>query len=341
MTTVLVTGGGGYIGSVLCELLLDAGHQVRVLDRMFFGRQALAHIEGRDAFTVFREDIRYVGPEPFEGADVVIHLAGISNDPACDLDSKITQEVNVDGTMRVAKQAREAGVSRFIFSSSCSVYGASDGALLHEDSARAPVSLYARTKIESEEDLMKMHSDDFAVTLLRNGTVYGLSPRMRFDLVINLMTLYAHRNRKIFVLGGGQQWRPLVHVHDVARAFIAVMDAPIDKVAGETFNVGETDHNFQTVRIAQMVRDVLPYTDVELVPDDPDRRTYKVAFDKMRDVLGFEITRTPHEGIVEIKQALERGTVDDGIKSRTVDYYRFLLEAEQTVREVAYEGSIF
>jgi nucleoside-diphosphate-sugar epimerase len=341
MTTVLVTGAGGYIGSVLCEQLLDGGHEVRALDRMFFGRQTLAHLEDRPGFQIIRDDIRYVGPEPFEGVDVVMHLAGISNDPACDLDPRITQEVNVDGTVRVAKHAREAGVSRFIFSSSCSVYGASDGGILHEDSPRAPVSLYARTKIESEEDLMGMHSEDFAVTMLRNGTVYGISPRMRFDLVINLMTLYAHRHRKIFVLGGGQQWRPLVHVYDVARAFVAVMDAPIDKVAGEVFNVGETDHNFQTVRVAQMVRDVLPYTNVEIVPDDPDRRSYRVGFDKIRDVLGFEITRTPHEGIVEIKQALERGTVDDGIKSRTVDYYRFLLEAEQTVREIAYDGAIF
>jgi nucleoside-diphosphate-sugar epimerase len=341
MNTVLVTGAGGYIGTVVCELLLDAGHEVRALDRMFFGRQTLAHLEGRSGFRTFRDDIRYVGPEPFEGVDTVMHLAGISNDPACDLDPRITQEVNVDGTRRVAKHAREAGVSRFIFSSSCSVYGASDGAILDEDSPRAPVSLYARTKIESEEDLMGMQAGDFAVTMLRNGTVYGISPRMRFDLIINLMTLYAHRNRKIYVLGGGQQWRPLVHVNDVARAFIAVMDAPLEKVAGEVFNVGETDHNFQTVRVAQMVRDVLPYTDVELVPDDPDRRSYHVGFDKIRDVLGFEITRTPHEGIVEIKQALERGTVDEGMRTRTVDYYRFLIEAEQIVREVAYDGAIF
>jgi len=341
MTTVLVTGAGGYIGTVLSELLLDAGHEVRALDRLFFGRQTLAHLEGRPGFEIVREDIRYVGAEPFEGVDVVVHLAGISNDPACDLDPRITQEVNVDGTMRVAKQAQVAGVSRFIFSSSCSVYGASDGVVLDESSPRAPVSLYARTKIQSEEDLMGLHSDDFAVTMLRNGTVYGISPRMRFDLVINLMTLYALRHRKIFVLGGGQQWRPLVHVYDVARAVQAVMDAPLEKVAGEVFNVGTTEHNFQTVHIAQMVRDVLPYTDVDLVPDDPDRRSYRVGFDKIRDVLGFEISRTPHEGIVEIKQALERGTVDDGIRSRTVDYYRFLLEAEQTVREVSYDGAIF
>jgi nucleoside-diphosphate-sugar epimerase len=341
MTTVLVTGAGGYIGSVLCELLVEAGHEVRALDRLFFGRQPLAHLENRPGFSIVREDIRHVGVEPFEGVDVVMHLAGISNDPACDLDPRITQEVNVDGTVRVAEQARSAGVTRLIFSSSCSVYGASEGSMVDEQSTRAPVSLYARTKIESEEDLQRMHGDDFAVTMLRNGTVYGISPRMRFDLVINLMTLYAHRQRKIFVLGGGQQWRPLVHVHDVARAFVAVMDAPVDKVAGEVFNVGKTDHNFQTVRIAQMVREVLPYTDVEMVPDDPDRRSYRVAFDKIREVLGFEITRTPHEGIVEIKQALERGTVDDGIRSRTVDYYRFLLEAEQTVREVSYDGAIF
>lgn len=341
MTTVLVTGAGGYIGTVLSELLLDAGHEVRALDRLFFGRETLAHLEGRAGFELVRDDIRYVGPEPFEGVDAVVHLAGISNDPACDLEPRITQEVNVDGTMRVAKQAQAAGVSRFIFSSSCSVYGASDGLVLDESSPRAPVSLYARTKIQSEEDLTALQGDDFAVTMLRNGTVYGISPRMRFDLVINLMTLYALRRRKIFVLGGGQQWRPLVHVYDVARAVQAVLDAPLEKVAGEVFNVGATEHNFQTVQVAQMVRDVLPYTDVEVVPDDPDRRSYRVGFDKIRDVLGFEISRTPHEGIVEIKQALERGTVDDGIRSRTVDYYRYLLEAEQTVREVAYDGAIF
>lgn len=341
MTTVLVTGGAGYIGSVLCELLLDRGHHVRALDRLFFGRETVSHLDGRDGFELVRDDIRYVGPEPFEGVDVVVHLAGISNDPACDLDPRITQEVNVDGTARVAKQARAAGVSQFIFASSCSVYGASEGAILDESSERAPVSLYARSKIESEEDLMGMNDDQFAVTILRNGTVYGVSPRMRFDLVINLMTLFALRRRRIFVLGGGQQWRPLVHVHDVARAFIAVMDAPIGQVAGEVFNVGESDHNFQTVRIAQMVRDVLPYTEIEMVPDDPDRRSYRVTFDKIRDVLGYEITRTPHEGIVETKQALESGRVDDGIRSRTVDYYQYLLEAERTVRDVAYEGSIF
>ena len=341
MTTVLVTGAGGYIGSVLCELLLDAGHEVRGLDRMFFGAETLAHVQDHPKFRLYKEDIRDVGPEPFEGAEAVIHLAGISNDPACDLDPQITQEVNVDGTRQIAKQAREAGVSRFLFSSSCSVYGASGGDMLDESSPQAPVSLYARTKIESENDLMAMHGDDFAVTMLRNGTVYGISPRMRFDLVINLMTLYAIRQRKIFVLGGGQQWRPLVHVYDGARSFVEVMNAPIDKVAGEVFNVGETDQNFQTVRIAQMVRDVLPYTDVEMVPDDPDRRSYRVAFDKIRDVLGFEIVRTPHEGIVEVKQALERASVDDGIRSRTVDYYRYLLEAEQTVRELSHNGTIF
>ena len=177
--------------------------------------------------------------------------------------------------------------------------------------------------------------------MLRNGTVYGISPRMRFDLVINLMTLYAYRHRKIFVLGGGQQWRPLVHVYDVARAFTAVMDAPLEKVAGEVFNVGADGPQ-------------LP--DGAHRPDGPRRAAVHrrrararrprpaqlpVAFDKIRDVLGFESRGRPYEGIVEIKQALERGTVDDGIRSRTVDYYRFLLEAEQTVREVSYDGAIF
>lgn len=341
MTKVLVTGGGGYIGSVLCGLLLDGGHEVRALDRFFFGQDTLNHLDGRPGLEIVRDDIRHVGIERFDGVDAVVHLAGISNDPACDLDEHITDDVNVAGTVRVAKLAKEAGVQRFVFASSCSVYGASSGHVLDESSPTAPVSLYARSKVQSEEDLAPMNGDDFAVTNLRNGTIYGLSPRMRFDLIINIMTLHAYRQRRIYVLGGGQQWRPLVHVYDVARAIRTVLEAPRDKVAGETFNVGANDQNFQTLRVAQMVRDVVPHTDIDLVPDDPDRRTYNVRFDKINEVLGFKVERTPYEGIVEIKQALESGATQDSIRTRTVDYYRFLLEAERTVRDVAFEGSIF
>lgn len=341
MKTVLVTGGAGYIGSVLTELLLDAGYTVRVLDRMFFGQHLLAPLANRQGLTLLKHDVRYVEPDLFEGVDVVVDLAGISNDPASDLDPAITEQINLGGTMRVADLAKAAGVSRYIFSSSCSIYGEGGSTVLDEQSPKAPVSLYARMKIQAEEQLSKLHDDTFSVTFLRNATVYGLSYRMRFDLVINIMTLYAYKNRKIFVLGGGQQWRPLVHVRDVARAFMTVIEAPVEKVGGEAFNVGSNDQNYQIYGIAQMVRDVVPHTQLEMVPDDPDKRSYHVNFDKISRVLGYNVEKSAYEGIVEIKQALEKGRIDDSISTKTVHYYRYLLDAERIVRELSHNGKIF
>lgn len=343
MNTVLVMGGAGYIGSVVTEMLLDQGHKVRLLDRLFFGRDVVAPLEKRDGLTVIKEDTRYACAKAFDGVDVVMDLAGISNDPASDLEPQITEDINLTGAVRMAAQAKAAGVRRYLYSSSCSIYGHSNGngERLVETSPKAPVSLYARTKIGAEAELLKMNDERFTVTFLRNATVYGLSYRMRFDLVINIMTLYAYKQRKLFVTGGGQQWRPLVHVRDVARAFLMIMDAPVDKVAGEAFNVGSTDQNYQIYRIAQMVRDVVPHTDLEVVPDDPDKRSYNVSFEKIERVLGYRTEKTPYEGIVEVKQALEQGRVDDSIRTKTVHYYKYLLDAQKLLKEVSYNGRVF
>jgi nucleoside-diphosphate-sugar epimerase len=343
MKTILVMGGAGYIGSVLTEMLLDQGHRVRILDRLFFGRELLSGLEKRDGLTIIKDDTRYAGAAAFEGVDVVMDLAGISNDPASDLAPRITEEINLDGAVHVARLAKAAGVSRYLYSSSCSIYGHGNGngERLCECSPKSPVSLYARTKIGAEEALAKLNDDSFTVTFLRNATVYGLSHRMRFDLVINLMTLYAYKHRRLYVMGGGQQWRPLIHVRDVARAFLLVMDAPQEKVSGEAFNVGSNDQNYQIYRIAQMVRDVVPHTDLEVVPDDPDKRSYNVNFEKIERVLGFRPEKTPYEGIVEVKQALEQGRVDDTIRTKTVHYYQYLLDAEKLLQEVSYNGKVF
>jgi nucleoside-diphosphate-sugar epimerase len=340
---VLVTGGAGYIGSVVTEMLLDQGHEVRLLDRLFFGRDIVSELEKRKNLTIIKEDTRYANGRTFDGVDVVMDLAGISNDPASDLEPQITEDINLTGAVRMAGRAKQAGVRRYLYSSSCSIYGHSNGSgeRLVETSPKAPVSLYARTKIGAEEELAKLNGDDFAVTFLRNATVYGLSYRMRFDLVINIMTLYAYKQRKLFVTGGGQQWRPLVHVRDVARAFLLVMEAPTEKVAGQAFNVGSTDQNYQIYRIAQMVRDVVPHTELEVVPDDPDKRSYNVSFDKIHNVLGFRAQTSPYEGIVEVKQALEQGRVDDSIRTKTVHYYRYLLDAQKVLQEVSYNGKVF
>jgi len=343
MKTVLVVGGAGYIGSVITEMLLDQGHQVSVLDRMFFGRELMSPLEKRAGLSIVKDDTRYACASAFDGVDIVMDLAGISNDPASDLAPRITEEINLSGAVHMAQLAKEAGAQRYLYSSSCSIYGHSNGngERLTECSPKAPVSLYARTKIAAEEELRKLNDDDFAVVFLRNATVYGLSYRMRFDLVINLMTLYAYKKRRLYVLGGGEQWRPLVHVRDVARAFLLMMEAPADKIAGQAFNVGSNDQNYQIYRIAQMVRDVVPHTDLEVVPDDPDKRSYNVSFDKIENVLGFRVEKTPYEGIVEVKQALEQGRVDDSIRTKTVHYYRYLLDAEKLLQEVSYNGRVF
>jgi nucleoside-diphosphate-sugar epimerase len=326
---------------VLVPTLLEAGHDVRVLDRFFFGRGDLDRASPRDRLTLIRGDVRRIDGDPFSGVDAVIDLAGLSNDPSCDLDPEVTEDVNVTGCQVVARAARRAGVRRFLYSSSCSVYGAGGDQQHTEAGPIHPVSAYARSKLEAERWLLERSSNDFSVTVLRNATVYGVSPRMRFDLVINVMTLDAWRDRKIYVVGGGQQWRPLVHLRDVCRAFLRVLESPAERVAGRVYNVGSNEQNYRVHQIAQMVRDAVPYTEVVLVPDDADRRSYQVDFSKIRDELGLEVEETPAGGIVEVKQALEQGVVRDDISTRTVDYYRYLLDAQRLIDEVAIDGRIF
>lgn len=320
---------------------MKAGYHVRVYDRFFFGKQIFKDLEQAGNLTLVQGDTRQTPATLFEGIEAVVDLAGISNDPSCDLDPKITEDVNFCGTRHSAGLAKAAGIPRYIYSSSCSIYGHGSASALDETSPMAPVSLYARMKIQTEAELMKLRDDNFSVTMMRNATVYGLSRRMRFDLVINIMTLHAYKNRKIYIVGGGKQWRPLIHVRDVAKAFLTVLEAPRDKVAGEAFNVGSNEQNFQVFQVAQMVRDVVPNTDVIVMPDNPDKRTYNVEFSKINRVLGYQTARSPYEGIVEIKQALERGLVDDTIQTRTVEYYRYLLEAQKVLNEVCLDGKVF
>ena len=232
----------------------------------------LGTITKHASFTLVRDDLRTFDPAVLRGVDVVFDLAGISNDPACDLDPQITRAINLDGCVRLATLAKAAGVKRYVFSSSCSVYGQGSDSALTEDSALAPVSLYAECKIRAEEQLLALADDGFTVTILRNATVYGPSRRMRYDLLVNLMTAKAFTDRVIYVLGGGQQWRPNVHVRDVARAFIHVMEQPAPKVRSRVFNVGSNEQNFRVVDVAHIVRDVMPHVSIQVVPDDPDRR---------------------------------------------------------------------
>ncbi|MEM9187989.1 MAG: NAD-dependent epimerase/dehydratase family protein [Myxococcota bacterium] len=336
---ILVTGGGGYIGLPLARRLRARNHQVILFDRFYFGRDLLGDLASDDQVEVVRGDIREIPAGIFQGVECVIDLAGLSNDPSADLDPALTKGINFDGAIRTAKLAKEAGVSRLIYSSSCSVYGQGEG-ILTEESPRVPVSLYAKMKVRAEDDLLAMRDDNFVVSALRNATLYGLAPRMRFDLVVNIMTLYAYQRNKIFVLGGGKQWRPLVHVEDVARAFQLVLDADAKKIQGEVFNVGSDEQNYQVATIARLVARDVPDTAVEQVPDDPDKRSYRVSFSKIQRVLGFEVEYGVSDGVKEVHSALIEGRVRDELRTKTVAYYKHLLEAERLVRDLALDGKM-
>jgi len=340
---VFVAGGAGYIGSVLVPVLLEGGHRVTVLDRLYFG-DTLARQAARfgERLRVVRGDVRSFDRGLLSSVDGVVDLSGISNDPSCELEPDLTRSVNVDGAKRLAVSAREAGVRRYVFSSSCSVYGHGEGLGLSEESVRHPVSLYARAKTEAEDFLLGRASPgSMEVTCLRLATVFGLSPRMRFDLAVNVMTKNAYVGRRITVDGGGRQWRPFVHVRDVARAFELALTSDASLVAGQVFNVGSDTNNVQILNLAFRVRDAVPGTEVVHAPTDPDLRDYNVSFEKIQRVLPFRAERSLDDGIREVLGALRDGLVDpDDRRWYTLRQYVFLRDAERAVRDLAIDGRL-
>ena len=312
---ILVNGGAGYLGSVLVPALLDDGYNVTVFDRLLFGRQPLAAVEQHPNFTLIEGDVTQLNQHPdlFDGVDAVIHLAALSNDPSCDLKPELTQRVNFEGTVEMARRAARAGVRRFLFASSCSVYGSNPSPIVDERSDSYPVSLYAEKKLEAEHALFALAAPGMTIGALRMATLYGLSPRMRFDLAINLMTMNAVTRRQIFVLGGGRQWRPFLHVTDATRAFITALEAPAEVVDRQTFNVGGDEHNFTISDLAYAVRDSLPELEVNVtsVPDDADKRSYRVSFKKIKDKLGFTPRAEMRDCVVEIARAIQAGRLGD------------------------------
>jgi len=310
---ILVTGGAGYIGSVLVRDLLDRNYSVRVFDSLYFGGESLNDLKYNPNFELIQGDIQNVNnfPNLLDDVDAVIHLAGLSNDPSCDLDPYYTKNVNVEGTRKLARMCKEKEVRKFLFSSSCSVYGTGITTQLDENSPKLPVSLYAKTKIECENILLGMMGDNFYPTILRNGTVFGYSPKMRFDLIVNIMTKNAMKDKKIYILGGGQQWRPNVHVKDVSKAFIKVLEAPIGKVKGEIFNVGSNDLNFQVYKVAEKVVSIIKDAEIEYIPSDQDNRDYNVNFDKINQVLGYTTDFKIEDAVKEIEQNVLNGSIND------------------------------
>jgi len=308
---VLVIGGAGYIGSALLPKLLDAGYRVRLLDLLLYDTDPIAQVLSHPNLEVIQGDFRHVGKivEVMQGMNSVVHLGAIVGDPACELDRELTTEVNLSATRMVAEVARLCDVERFIFASTCSVYGACDE-VLDERSSTRPVSHYGNTKLAAERVLREMSNDRFSPTILRFATIYGLSGRTRFDLVVNLLTAKAKIDGQITV-NGGNQWRPFVHVDDAALAIAKALESPRELVGGETFNVGSDAQNYTIKEIGELVHQFVPGAELIVNEHDTDRRNYKVSFAKINNLVGFEPQWTLEMGIQQVLEAIARGEIAD------------------------------
>jgi nucleoside-diphosphate-sugar epimerase len=339
MSKVVVTGAGGYIGTQLVRDLVKEGHQVLAVDRFFFGMEPVSEFVNNKNVTLLKRDIRDLTVGDLKGFDAVCDLACLSNDPAGEIDPQLTYQINRDGRIHVAKTAKAAGIEKYIISSSCSVYGQGEEPQLTEESPTNPISVYAKSTLEAEQANLAIADNNFSVTALRNATVFGLSTRMRFDLVVNLMTLSAFQKGRIIVMGGGLQWRPLVHVSDVAKAFIFTINSQHEKINRQILNIGLD--NFQIRNLAYLVREELPInTEIDIAPDDADKRDYNVIFEKAKKVIDFKAQFNVNQGIIEIYNALKAGKVDVGTKTVTVQWYRNILDAKKLLSSIELDGRV-
>ena len=329
---ILVTGGAGYIGSVLIPTLIDEGYHVKCLDRFFLGDEFLSQEKFRGKLDLIKDDIRRFDPKILSDVNYVLDLAALSNDPAGDLDQQKTFDINHKGRNRVAKLSKECGVSRYILASSASIYGQQDD-VVDENSSVKPLTAYSKANRSAEIDNLLLSDDDFTVTALRFSSVYGVSPRMRFDTAVNKMVLDLFSKGKIFA-SGKENKRPFIFIKDVVKAYLTTINSSKNKIAGEIFNVGSNTQNITMESLANQIVGVIAKPCEITVQETNDHRSYFSSFDKIKDVLWFTTDYEIKDGVIEIYQALVNKNISDDIKTKTVDWYKYLLKHSKSAENV-------
>lgn len=335
---VLVTGHQGYIGTVMVPMLLSEGFDVVGLDSNLYRYCTY----GDDPIEVptIQKDVRDVTAADLEGIDAVVHLAALSNDPLGNINPNLTYDINHHASVRIAEAAKEAGASRFVFASSCSMYGKAGEDILDETAQFNPVTAYAKSKVLVEQDVSKMASDDFSPTFMRNATAYGVSPRIRFDLVINNLVAWAHTTGRILMKSDGTPWRPLVHIEDISHAVVCALKAPRDVVHNLAVNVGSNTENYQMRDLAQMVKDTVPNCEIDYADGaSADERCYRVNFDKIRRVLpDFNPQWTALKGVEQCYESYRKHGLNkddyEGIKYKRIAHIKDLIASGKLTTEL-------